>query len=169
MITKYNKRYGFTLLELLVVIAIIGILVALLLGGIQKVMERSKATKARTDAKAIENAIKNYHTEYNRWPGGWPDADSLPPLGLVVTRSWTMPAPILNYISVTNNTTNPKHILFWESTSTNDVWKDPWGSYYQVTIKVDADAGGDPVTVRSPGPDKGFGTSDDISNVSEEY
>ena len=64
---KENKR-GFTLIELLVVISIIGILAGMLLPALSKVKVKGQIAKAQTEIKGIENAIKQYHATYSRYP-----------------------------------------------------------------------------------------------------
>ncbi len=59
---------GFTLIEMLVVIAIIGILAGLLFPAIKGAMTKAKSGQARNDVKAIENAIRQYYTEYGKLP-----------------------------------------------------------------------------------------------------
>ncbi|MEJ0091431.1 MAG: type II secretion system protein [Limisphaerales bacterium] len=63
-----RPRAGFTLIELLVVIAIIGILAAMLLAVLPRVMDSAKKTKARLEAQAIATAIEQYDSAYGRFP-----------------------------------------------------------------------------------------------------
>mgnify|MGYP006432603667 CR=1 FL=1 len=63
-----KRRRGFTLLELLVVIAIMGVLMALLLPAILKFKDKSRATRADVQVRAIGSAINAYRLRYHKWP-----------------------------------------------------------------------------------------------------
>ena len=72
---------GFTLVELLVVISIIGILMGLLLGGVQKVREVGKRTAVVSDITQLDTAASKFKTDfgfappqYIRLPGQVPDS-----------------------------------------------------------------------------------------------
>jgi prepilin-type N-terminal cleavage/methylation domain-containing protein len=63
-----KARHNFTLIELLVVIGIIAVLAGLLLPTLNMMMEKAKITKARTEIKALEIAIKQYESTYSFLP-----------------------------------------------------------------------------------------------------
>lgn len=63
-----SGRRGMTIVELLVVIMIIGILIALLLPGVNAAMVMATITQARSDMKQVEVALRQYVTHFDRFP-----------------------------------------------------------------------------------------------------
>lgn len=63
-----KKKIAFTLIELLVVITIIGILVSLLFPAFAAVKQQAYKTLAKNDETQITAAVKNYYTEYGKYP-----------------------------------------------------------------------------------------------------
>ena len=59
---------GFTLVEMLVVITIIGILMAMVLGGVQVVRRRGRTAAVETEIRNFDNALTQYQTEFTELP-----------------------------------------------------------------------------------------------------
>ncbi|MFP6613280.1 MAG: DUF1559 domain-containing protein, partial [Pirellulales bacterium] len=62
---------GFTLVELLVVIAIIGILVALLLVGLNGARSAARRAACKKNLQQIGRAALSYEGIHDRLPPGW--------------------------------------------------------------------------------------------------
>src|SRR3954470_15092662 len=59
---------AFTLVELLTVIAIIAILMGLLFPAIGIIKEQARKVQAKNDVTNIVAAVKQYYTEYGKYP-----------------------------------------------------------------------------------------------------
>ena len=81
-------QFGFTLVELLVVIAIIGVLVALLLPGVQAARESARRTHCTNNLKQHGLALQNFHDARRHFPPGTPGSDRLYAPGKPFHHSW---------------------------------------------------------------------------------
>lgn len=107
---KTNMRAGFTLIELMVVLVILGLLATFIGPKIMSAPDKARVTKAITDIRTLEGALKTYKLD----SGMYPTTDQ--GLAALVVKPETDPVP---------NGWQPGGYL--EAT---EVPKDPWGNDY---------------------------------------
>lgn len=132
---RQRASAAFTLIELLVVIAIIAILAGLLLPTLSSAFKSADKSKANTEVRGLETAVKQYVNEYSKFPlqtGSGSDT--------VLT---TGNAAILDVLRGLNTTENPRGIVFLEVADNGmdalGNMVDPWGSAYRLAFDTDYD------------------------------
>jgi prepilin-type N-terminal cleavage/methylation domain-containing protein len=149
MNAKWNHSLGrraFTLTELLIVMAIITILAGLLFPAISIIRKKAKEAKARSEVKMIEAAIKQYYTEYGKFPHGNGNTTdwSYGAMGGYMDNRYLM--NVLRSVAGDGNdgyTTNTRRIVFLDiaqkSFDAGTNWIDPWDNQYEVVIDTGYD------------------------------
>ncbi len=69
-VAQRDPRRAFTLIEMLVVIAIIGILAALIVGGLGRSSESKVRSRVKVELSQLEGAIKLFHKKHGFYPPG---------------------------------------------------------------------------------------------------
>jgi len=180
-----RRRSGFTLIELLVVIAIIVVLAAAGFSAGIIAMNRAKTMASVATAKALENAVNNFYTEY----GSLPDVpykvqtDSGEGvrllnilLGLEENSNKMQNTRMLKLLQAVETKTKSKGLLYSSSGRAVGLY-DAWGSPFTVETDVNYEErlrvslgdktellNGRRVAVYSPGVDKKYGTTDDVKS-----
>ena len=162
-----SAAHAFTLVELLTVIAIIAILMGLLFPAIGIIKEQARKVQAKSDVTNIVAAVKQYYTEYGKYPpvsatasAGTTDdlvGDSaVNPLGnnnALFNSLRAIPTGLNE-----NHKFNPRRIVFFEGKGANDAtapragfsdkatdptmqgnFYDPWGKQYNIIIDSNYD------------------------------
>lgn len=158
---------AFTLVELLTVIAIIAILMGLLFPAIGVIKESARKVQAKTDVTNIVAAVKQYSTEYGKYPAvedspTAPDKDAF--VGDTVAGASINNNALFDTLRGiarglnADNKYNPRRIVFFEGKIASDVnapragfadnatdaktlgcFFDPWGKQYNVVIDSNYD------------------------------
>ena len=131
-----QTRRGFTLVELLLVLVILGILAAIVVPRYTKVTQGGKITAAKTQISSYQAALARYEIEVGEYP------NSLE--GLIKQPS---DAPDWKGPYLESETAIPN---------------DPWGTPYQYHKPGAHNVSS--FDIVSAGPDKQFGTPDDVVN-----
>lgn len=106
-VTRRAAAQGFTLIELMVVLVIIGVLAALIVPNVLDRADDARVTAARTDIANLQQALKLYKLDNQRYPSTEQGLQAL------VSRPSTEPVP-------------PN----WRATL-DKLPNDPWGRPYQ--------------------------------------
>ncbi|HSI11656.1 MAG TPA: type II secretion system protein [Chthoniobacter sp.] len=159
-----SRISAFTLVELLTVITIIAILMGLLFPAISIAKDQARKAEARTAVTGIVAAVKQYYTEYGKYPLG-DLANPASPTDVIYgdsSNSNQKLFDVLRNISSSPgqpNQYNPRAIVFFDGKTATDAsapksgfatqdgpngvtkgsFVDPWGYQYRICIDGDYD------------------------------
>ncbi|MBW7989037.1 MAG: type II secretion system protein [Planctomycetes bacterium] len=155
---RYKYKYGITLVEILVVVAIISILATMVIGIASRINDQSKERGLESTFTLLESALQEYYDGTDKFPEQ-PEknvANALIHSEYLYSELDLMPESrkILGRIaeSLVKNE--------YGTIDTQPEIYDPWG----MVIDYIYVAGDNFPDLVSAGPDKIFGTADDISN-----
>ncbi|MFH0775845.1 MAG: prepilin-type N-terminal cleavage/methylation domain-containing protein [bacterium] len=75
-------KKGFTLTELMIVVVIIGILLAILLPQVTKMIDKSREDATKANLNSMKTVIAMYYGDKEEWPSGDLDGDNDPAGGM---------------------------------------------------------------------------------------
>jgi len=137
-----SQRRGFTLIEVLLVLAILGVIAAMLVPSLLGRQKKALVDQTKLNIKALEGILRQYALDHD---GEMPTTAE----GLEVL------------ITAPNNDDK------WNGpyvTETKTLPSDAWGRPFQYEYPPQHQQGGEKPDISSSGPDKQFGTPDDVTN-----
>lgn len=137
-----HARRGFTLIEVLLVLAILGVIAAMLVPSLLRRQKQAMIDQTKLNIKALEGILRQYGLDHD---GDLPTTAQ----GLEVL----LVAP--------NNDEKWKGPYI---TDTKTLPSDAWGRPFQYEYPPQHHDGGEKPDISSGGPDKQFGTADDVTN-----
>lgn len=160
-----KRKNGFTLMEMLAVIFIMAVIAGIMLPALRRVREGGRVTHARNEINQLITALQMYAEDW----GGYPDDDGALHLnewkeehdpdadyGKYSSRNLLAELRSLNYL----DWTLPQLI---EEVTQNAL--DPWENPYRYRSNTPTVVGlGVAFNLYSAGPDRTYGTEDDIIN-----
>ncbi len=133
---------GFTLIELLVVISIIAVLAGLLFPAMGAVRTSARKASAANDCMQIVNAVKNFYTDYGKYPVPAGSDYASTTSNKAVIDELRMPSsftPVSNtrkirYLEVKEAKVGADASTVRSAVDNTGVWKDPWMHAYLIFI-----------------------------------
>lgn len=140
--TKRNQRLGFTLIEVLLVLAILGVIAAMVVPQLLGRQKKANIDATRLSITGLEQALELYAVDHS---GEYP----------------TTGEGLESLLTAPNNDEKWHGPYLKESKA---VPVDAWGRPIQYEYPGQHNPNGSKPDISSGGPDKAFGTADDIVN-----
>jgi prepilin-type N-terminal cleavage/methylation domain-containing protein len=155
---RYKYKYGITLVEILVVVAIIAILATMVIGIASRINDQSKERGLESNFTLLESALQ----EYREGTGKFPEQPEKNVANALIHSEYLYRELDLMPESrkILGKITNSLIKNAYGTIDTPPEIYDPWG----MVIDYIYIAGDNFPELVSGGPDKIFGTTDDISN-----
>ncbi len=137
-----TRTSGFSLIELMIVVVILGLLAGLLVPRIMDRPEEARVTKAKTDIRTIESALRFYRLDNGFYPSTEQGLQALirEPESSPVPRNWSQGG-------------------YLEASS---VPKDPWGHEYIYRSPGEGDRDYEIISLGADGQEGGTGYNQEI-------
>ena len=145
---SYKHKYGVTLVEILIVVAIIALLATMVIGIAGRIDNQSKERGLKSTFALLEIALQEYYEYWDHFP---------------VSNDSNYPTPSAALYGQLHSTPSSRKILEEISDSLIDQEHriyDLWG----MELDYSYVPGNNFPVITSAGPDKFFGTADDISS-----
>lgn len=138
------SQYGFSLIELMIVVVILGLLAGMLVPRIMDRPQEARFTKAQTDIRTLESALRFYRLDNGRYP------TTKQGLQALIKRPETKPQP--------DNWRSGGYL------ETSSLPRDPWGNTYIYRCPGDADRDYEIISLGADGQEGGTGFDRDIKS-----
>ena len=161
MKTRRNK-YGFTLIEMLVVVALIAILASMIIGVASHLDARAKKNGVESTLLLLDGALE----EYRQFKDGFPEqlernfANAAAHSEYLYSELYSVPDSASILEKINNSLIENKYGAAGTPLGTAPEIYDPWGT----VLDYRYEPGENFPEMTSAGPDRRFGTGDDISN-----
>jgi prepilin-type N-terminal cleavage/methylation domain-containing protein len=153
-----NKKHGLSLLEMLIVVGIIALLATMVISIASRIDSQSKEKGTESLLTLLDSALQ----EYRDFTGRFPEQPDINPADAVIHSEFlygelsSVPSAQTILKKLSNSSIENKYV----TAQTIPEIYDPWGT----ALDYRYIAGENFPLLMSAGPDKTFGTADDINN-----
>ena len=158
MMETHNHNDGLSLIEMLIVVGVIALLATMVISVASRIDNQAKEKETESLLTLLDSALQEYHAFTNRFPEQ-PETDS----ANAASHSeflYSALSSISDVQSILNKLSSSSIGNKYQAAETAAEIYDPWGTVLDYRYV----AGENFPLLVSAGPDKIFGTADDISN-----